>query len=98
MKQNLIKIKEIINNHADFLRDTYYVGGIGVFGSVARGEEMEASDIDLLVEFLKPISFFKFIELEEYLSQITGKKVDLVTKNALKPTMREDILKEVVYV
>ena len=98
MKQNLGNIKTTIHEHMNTLRDTYYVKGIGVFGSVARTENTEKSDIDVLVEFAKPIGFFKFIEHENYLSDILGKKVDLVTKKALKPAIREEILQEVAYV
>lgn len=81
-----------------FLKQAYYVDHIGVFGSVARGDNTEISDIDILVQFTKPIGMFKFLELEEYLSQILGKKVDLVTNKALKPAMVNEVLQEVVYV
>lgn len=80
------------------LREEYNVKNIGVFGSYARGEEKKNSDLDILVEFSEPIGLFKLLELEEYLGKITGKKVDLVTKNALKPVVKEDILREVQYV
>lgn len=98
MKTNLNKVKESINKHIDFLKDTYHVKDIGVFGSVTHADNTSLSDIDILVEFSKPIGFFKFIELEETLSKLLGKKVDLVTKKALKPLIREEILQEVVYV
>lgn len=71
---------------------------IGIFGSYARGDNKETSDIDLLVEFSAPIGMFKFIEMEEFLSKALGKKVDLVTKKALKPIIKDEILKETVYV
>ncbi|MBM2826313.1 MAG: polymerase beta domain protein region [Dehalococcoidia bacterium] len=88
----------IIQNNISFLRSTYNVDTIGVFGSVSRGEDRESSDVDILVEFSKPLGMFKFIELEEYLSKLIGKNVDLVTKKALKPAIREGILQEVFYV
>ena len=56
------------------------------------------SDIDILVELERPIDFFLFIELEEFLSKILQSKVDLVIKKALKPQIKEFILKEVEYV
>ena len=71
---------------------------IGVFGSVARGDETEKSDIDILVSFNMPIGFFDFIRLEDFLSKLLGAKVDLVCKRALKPVIKDDILKEVIYV
>ena len=64
----------------------------------SRGDERGGSDIDMLVEFSKPVGFFKFIELEEFLGKLTGKKVDLVTKKALKPAIKNEILQEVSYV
>lgn len=98
MSTDFVQIKTALNKHSDFLKNTYKVKNIGVFGSYARGDNKEASDIDLLVEFSEPIGFFRFIELEELLSKITGKKIDLVTKKALKEAIRDDVLKEVVYV
>ena len=98
MKTDIKQIKESLNEKLDFLQSAYHVRGIGVFGSVARGDNTEERDIDILVEFSEPIGFFKFIELEEFLSTTLGKKVDLVTKEALKKTIKEDILSETVYV
>ncbi len=69
---------------------------IGVFGSYARGEEVEESDIDLLIEFYEPVGW-EFIDLKEFLEKTLDKKVDLVTVKALKPQLKDKILKEVVY-
>ena len=63
-----------------------------------RQEAREDSDIDILVEFEKPIGLFKFLELEEHLSQLLGRKVDLVSKNALKPHIGKYILDEVIMI
>lgn len=98
MKTDLAKITKIINQHRDLLRNNYKVKNIGFFGSVANKTNKESSDIDILVEFITPIGFFKFIDLEETLSRILGKKVDLVTKKALKPAIKEEILQQTVYV
>lgn len=68
------------------------------FGSVARGDSGDDSDIDMLVEFKSPVGFFDFIRLENYLTKSLGRKVDLVTKKALKPLIRDDILNDVIYV
>jgi hypothetical protein len=76
----------------------YSVKTIGVFGSVARNEQTGQSDIDLLVEFSKPVSFVTFIRLENFLSERLGKQVDLVTSDSLKPGIRQDVLSEVIYV
>ena len=98
MKTNVNQVKDNLDQHMDLLKKKYNVQQLGVFGSVARGDNTQSSDLDMLVEFSQPIGFFKFVELENYLSKILGTKVDLVTKKALKSAIREDILKEVVYV
>lgn len=76
----------------------YSVKSLGIFGSVAREEQTEKSDIDLLVEFSKPVGFVTFMRLEQFLSDRLGKPVDLVTSDALKPLIRQDVLAEVIYV
>lgn len=81
----------------DDIAARFSVSRIGIFGSVARGEQTEASDIDILVEFSRPVGFFAFLELEEYLSLHLGAPVDLVTPDALKTSIRERVAAEVVY-
>ena len=92
------KKREIIERYIDYLRGHYNVKVIGIFGSLVRGEHKKHSDIDIMVEFSEPVGFFKFIELEEFLSKILKRKVDLVTKKALKPVIKQYVLKEMVYV
>ena len=96
--KNFEEIKSILNEHKKELEEKYGVKEIGIFGSFVRGEVRGGSDIDILVEFERPIGLFKFLELEEYLSALLGVKVDLVSKKALKPHIGEHILKEVVMV
>ncbi len=91
------KIRQILKNNKEVLEKNFGVDKIGLFGSYLRGEASEKSDIDILVEFKKPIGFLKFIKLENYLSKVLNKKVDLVTKKALKPLIRKEILKEALY-
>lgn len=67
---------------------------IGVFGSFAKGEFTEDSDIDLLVEFGKPKSLLKFVKLERQISEILGRKVDLLTEASISPYLREQIKSE----
>ena len=90
-------IKRILKENETTLRDKFKIKEIGIFGSFIRGEQKQKSDIDILVEFSEPISLFEFIDVEEHLSDILGIKVDLVTKNALKPRIGKHILSEVVY-
>jgi predicted nucleotidyltransferase len=77
------------------LQEDYNVSYIGLFGSYVRGEETHKSDLDVLVEFSKTPTIFKFVNLENYLSDSLGVKVDLVMKDALKPTIGKYILNEV---
>jgi predicted nucleotidyltransferase len=69
---------------------------LGLFGSAARGEATETSDLDFLVELEKK-TFDNYMDLKFYLEDLFGCKVDLVMKDALKPRLREPILKETIY-
>ncbi len=90
------EIEETLKRLKPFLREKFKVKEIGIFGSYVRGEESEESDVDILVEFYEPIGW-EFIDFKEFLEGILGKGVDLVTVRALKPQLRDKILKEVVY-
>jgi len=94
--KTLEEIERILRETKPFLKETYAVKTIGIFGSYATRGHKEGSDLDLLVEFEKPVGFFKFLDLEEYLETIIGIKVELVTRKALKPAIGERILSEVV--
>jgi len=72
------------------------VKSLAIFGSVARDEVGPESDVDILVEFAKPIGLFEFVRLKIYLEKLLQRKVDLVTPDALKERMREQILKEAI--
>ena len=65
---------------------------VGVFGSMARGDNTSKSDIDLVVKFAKRTGFFALVRLERELSDALGRKVDLLTENAISPYLREEIL------
>lgn len=65
--------------------------------SYSRNQGRPDSDIDLLVQFERPIGFFKFIAIEEHLSKRLGATVELVTEDILKPVIKPVILREVVY-
>ena len=78
------------------LREAYGVRNLGLFGSCVRGEARKSSDIDLLVGFDQTPGLLKFVELEQYLSDLLGVKVDLVMEGALKPRIGERILSEVI--
>lgn len=84
----------ILRQELPELRRKYHVENLEVFGSYVRGEEREGSDLDLLVEFSEIPGLFKFIELENYLTDILGVKVDLVMKDSLRPEIGRRILSE----
>ena len=90
------EIFEKLRLHLPELEKRYHVKSLGVFGSWTRDEQRKDSDLDLLVEFIKTPGMFGFVELEDHLSDLLGVKVDLVTKNALKPRIGRRILEEVV--
>ena len=94
LEAKLKRLKEIKPE----LQQNYFIKQIGIFGSYIRGEENTSSDLDILVEFYKPIDMFKFVELERLLSEELNIKVDLVSKKALKPFIGKKILEEVIYV
>ncbi|MBN2157705.1 MAG: nucleotidyltransferase family protein [Candidatus Lokiarchaeota archaeon] len=67
---------------------------LAIFGSYAREEQKEESDLDILVDFEESPSLLSFIRMENELSDLLGVKVDLVTKNSLHPILRKTVLKE----
>jgi predicted nucleotidyltransferase len=95
--KTLEEIKQWLVQNKSLLQERYSVQEVGVFGSYVRQEQTEASDVDVLVEFSETPSLLKFVNLENYLSDNLGAKVDLVHKSGLKPRIGERILAEVVY-
>jgi len=92
------EIRQRIKDNLTVLSREYAVSEIGVFGSYARNEQTPDSDLDILVNFSRPVGFISFMELEQHLQHLLGVKIDLVTRAALKPRIGERILKEVKYV
>jgi hypothetical protein len=74
----------------------FKVTSISIFGSVARDEAQDGSDVDILVEFSEPVGLFHFVRLKRYLEELLGARVDLVTPGALKAQLRERILSEAI--
>ena len=74
----------------------YGVHSLSVFGSVARGQARKNSDVDILVDFEKPVGLFEYARLKMYLEDVLGREVDLVTPEALRKELREDILREAI--
>jgi len=97
IKKGIEEVKEIINRHKHELEEKYKVKNVGIFGSYVRGEQSEASDIDVLVEFREPVGFL-FIHLGDFLEQILQSRVDLITSEAIKPNRQKYIMEELIYV
>ena len=91
-------IKRLLLQNKDELRQKFEVKTIGVFGSYVRGEQKLSSDVDILVEFQEPVGLFEFMKIENYLSDLLGVNVDLVSKKALKPHIGEHIMQEVIMI
>ena len=87
-----------LKEHEKLIRQKFGVKRIGIFGSFARGEEREDSDLDVLVEFEEgQKTFDNYMDLKFYLEDLFGREVDLVTEKALKRQLKAIIMKEVVY-
>ena len=91
------QVLAVLSAHRDDLRLRYGVKSIAVFGSVARDEAGPKSDVDLLVEFDRPIGL-RFFELIDHLEMLLGCSVDLGTPKSLKPRIRSHVLAEAVNV
>lgn len=80
------------------LKVRYGIGSLYLFGSVARDEADADSDVDLLVEFQKPVGLFEFIELQQTLEDLLGCKVDLGTRRSLKLHLQDQVFQEAIRV
>jgi len=78
--------------------EQFGVKSLALFGSAARDEAGVESDVDILVEFDRPVGLFEFVELKEFLESLLGRRVDLGTPQSLKPRLRQRVLQEAVYV
>jgi hypothetical protein len=96
--KTLEEIRAILIEHQQILRERYGVRDLAIFGSYARGEQTRISDVDLLVRLERPIGL-KFFELWDYLEEILGLKVDLLTSGALpqKPDLWKHVWEDLLY-
>lgn len=89
------EVKKILELKS-LLKREYNVSSIGMFGSMARGEAKKDSDIDLMVEFSKPVGLFHFVRLKNFLAEKLGRDVDLVTRSSIKVGIREGVLRDLI--
>jgi len=91
-------ILNFLKSNKELLKRNYQVTKIGLFGSYARDEEKESSDIDIAVEIESKNSFRSFFSLLHFLEESFDKKIDLGIESSLKPIAKKEILKEIIYV
>ena len=92
------QVIRILSERRSELERKYGVKSLALFGSVARDQATLASDVDLLVEFDRPVGYFGLFALQDHLESLLGCKVDLGTPNSLKPRIRERVMGECVHV
>jgi predicted nucleotidyltransferase len=90
------KIIALLKSHKRQLKK-FGVRSVSIFGSIARNQVRKHSDVDLLVDFDRPIGLFEFARLKLYLEELLARKVDLVTPEALRKEFRESILREAIH-
>ena len=93
------EIIQFLRSNKSLLREKYHCSEIGLFGSFARNEQTEKSDIDILVEFEKDTQNLFDIELQlkKYLKQQFGREIDVCSKKWIKPIFKPLVLKETLY-
>jgi predicted nucleotidyltransferase len=96
--KNTSEILDQLRGMRDELLEQYHVRRIGIFGSYSRKNQNEQSDLDLIVEFDRPIGMMAFVHLKNLLSDRLSLPIDLVTPDGLHPLIREQVLHEVLYV
>jgi hypothetical protein len=96
MKQDALL--QILKQKNAELERKFGVKSLSLFGSVARDEATPASDVDLLVEFNRPVGYFGLFALQDYLEKLLGCPVDLGTPDSLKPYIRERVMGELIRV
>jgi hypothetical protein len=92
------EVIRILKKQRKELEEDFNVASLSLFGSVARDEASADSDVDLLVEFSKPVGLFQFIELQQRLEELLDSKVDLGTPRSLKPRIKDQVLREAIRV
>lgn len=86
----------ILSQHYPDLKKKYNLASLSIFGSVARDAARSDSDIDLLVEFSESPGLLEFVELQQSLEMLLGRKVDLATPRSLKPHITAEFLKDAI--
>ena len=94
----LTEIKRLLVSSKRELNEKFSVREIGLFGSYVRNEQKPVSDLDILVDFEKPVSLMKIVALENFLNDMLGIKTDVVPKDDVRSELRNIIYDETVYI
>jgi hypothetical protein len=89
------EFRRILRRELPLLQERYEIESLGIFGSYVRGDAGPESDLDVLIRFRRNPGLIRFVELENYLSDVLGVRVDLVMADALKPNIGRRVLAEV---
>ena len=92
------EVISVLKDQKENLEKEFGVKSLRLFGSVARDEATSSSDVDLLVEFNRPMGYFGLFSLQNYLEKLLDCSVDLGTVNSLRPRIKENVMKDLVYV
>jgi len=98
MKSSREQILQALTDNLKTVHDRFGVDSLSVFGSIARDSLTPESDVDILVRYHETPGIFSFLDLKQYLEEIVGRPVDLVTEGALKKQLRSKILQEAIRV
>ena len=90
------EIKKILKDAGDEIRSDYRAEIVGIFGSFARGEGREGSDVDIIVRFSEGATLFDLVGLGDFLEERIGIKVDVVSERSIREEIRDDIMAELV--
>ena len=96
--RSLEDITQLLQIHQELLQKRFRVSQMQIFGSYARGQQTINSDLDILIRYDRPPTLWMLGELRDYLTEILGMPVDLVTEKGLKPRIRKRVLAEAVKV
>ena len=91
------EVLKILTNQKSSLLEAYQITRLGIFGSYARDQQTETSDLDVLVDYTQAPTLPRLIDLRDELSEMVQMKVDVVTPYGLKPRIRDRVLSEVIY-
>jgi predicted nucleotidyltransferase len=94
--KTVTQLKEKLSLLMPALEEKYHVESLEIFGSYARGEQSQSSDLDLLITFSQPYSLWELLDVKEFLSKKLHLTVDLVPKDSIKAMLKEQIIQEAI--